>query len=116
VSITARTANALQEWLNDRADDVKYDDRDELWLTGEATAWTSSSLARLIGRLCDDAGIELAGRSATMYSVRHSTGTHMVAERDLKAAKDQLRHQSAQTTMKYDQVPVSQRRDALEKM
>lgn len=40
----------------------------------------------------------------------------MVSERDLKAAKDQLRHRSAKTTMKYDQVPVEDRRDALDRM
>lgn len=116
VSITDRTANALDEWLDERSEMEKYADRDELWLTREATPWTSSSLTRLLKRLCEDAGIELVGRSATWYSIRHSTGTLMVSERDLKAAKDQLRHQSAATTMKYDQVPPSQRRNALDRM
>lgn len=116
VSVTKRTATALDRWLDKRDDDEMYDDRDELWLTREATPWSSRSLSRLIKRLCDDAGIETGGRSMTWYSIRHSTGTHLTAERDLKAAKDQLRHKSSKTTMKYDQVPVEDRRGALENM
>ena len=116
VSITDRTATALGEWLDERNDLDVYGGRDELWLTREGTAYTSRSLARLLRSLFDDAGIDDAGRSLTWYSIRHSTGTYMTDERDLKAAKDQLRHQSAQTTMKYDQVPVEDRRDALDRM
>ena len=116
VSLTSRTATALDHWLQERADDSMYDDRDELWLTREATAYGSRSLSRLLKRLCEDAGIDSGGRSQTWYALRHSTGTFLTAERDLKAAKDQLRHKSAKTTMKYDQVPVEDRRDALNKM
>jgi integrase len=116
VSITSRTTTALDRWLTERADTEKYDDRDELWLTRNSTPWSSRSLSRLIERLCDYAGIDTGGRSMTWYSIRHSTGTYMTAERDLKAAKDQLRHKSAKTTMKYDQVPVEDRRNALDNM
>jgi integrase len=116
VSLTSRTATALQHWLQERSENTKYENRDELWLTREATTYSSRSLSRLIKKLCEEAGIELGGRSMTWYSIRHSLGTYMTAERDLKAAKDQLRHQSARTTMKYDQVPVEDRRDALEKI
>lgn len=31
-------------------------------------------------------------------------------------AEGQLRHKSVETTMKYDQVPVEERRDALDRM
>lgn len=40
----------------------------------------------------------------------------MDAERDLKAAKDQLRHKSAKTTMKYDQVTTEGCHNALDNM
>jgi hypothetical protein len=40
----------------------------------------------------------------------------MTKERDLAATKSQLRHKAPKTTMKYDQVPVEDRRDALDKM
>ena len=115
-SLTSRTATALDHWLSDRANNPKYQDRDGLWLTREATPYSSRSLSRLIKRLCNISGIDTGGWSMTWYSIRHSVGTYMTDERDLKAAKDQLRHKSPKTTMKYDQVPVEDRRDALEKM
>ena len=115
-ALTSRTARALDEWLDERARDPMYDDRDELWLTREATPYSSQSLSRLIKRLFDDAGIGTGGRSVTWYSLRHSTGTFMTEERDLKAAKDQLRHKTSKTTMKYDQVSADTRRNSLENM
>ncbi|MFC7187523.1 tyrosine-type recombinase/integrase [Halorubrum yunnanense] len=116
VSITERTATGLKHWLEERNNTDMYDGRDELWLTREATRYNSRALSRLLSRLCDDADIDTGGRSLTWYSIRHSTGTYMSHERGLKAAKSQLRHKSSHTTMKYDQVPVSDRRDALERM
>lgn len=35
---------------------------------------------------------------------------------DLGATKAQLRHKSEKTTLRYDQVPVEERKDALDKM
>jgi integrase len=113
-ALTSRAATALDHWLDERAEDPRYDDRDELWLTREATPYGSRSLSRLLSRLCEDAGIEERGRSMTWYALRHSTGTFLADERDLKAAKDQLRHKSAKTTMKYDNVDVDARRGALD--
>jgi integrase len=115
-SLTERSTTAVKRWIDERDTMPAYDDTDALWLTRERTRYSSRSLARLLRRLCDQADIDRRGRSMTWYSIRHSTGTYMTAERDLKAAKDQLRHKSAQTTMKYDQVPVDQRRDALSDM
>lgn len=40
----------------------------------------------------------------------------MTKERDLAAAKAQLRHKNAKITMKYDKVPVEDRREALDRM
>jgi integrase len=50
------------------------------------------------------------------YTIRHSVGTYMTREEDLAAAQAQLRHTSEQATMKYDQTPVEDRRDALDRM
>lgn len=115
-SLTSRTTDALEQWLSEREDNPTYDGTDRLWLTREGTPYSSKSLTRLLRRLCSEAGIDTGGRTMTWYSIRHSTGTYMVQERDLKAAKDQLRHKSAATTMKYDQVPPDQLRGALERM
>jgi len=116
VSLTSRTTTVLDRWLSERDGIEKYDDRDELWLTREATPYGSRSLSRLMDRLCDDADIDTGGRDLTWYALRHSTGTYLVDERDLKAAKDQLRHKSPKTTMKYDNVSPDRRRDALDNM
>lgn len=40
----------------------------------------------------------------------------LTREEDLTAAASQLRHKSTRTTVKYDQAPVKERRDALDKM
>ena len=50
------------------------------------------------------------------YAIRHSVGTYMTREEDLAATQAQLRHKSKKTTMQYDQVPVEDRRDALNRM
>lgn len=115
-TLTNRTADALDHWLDERDGIEMYDDTDALWLTREGTKYSSRSLARLLRRLCDDAGIETRGRKISAYSIRHSTGTFLTADRDLKAAKDQLRHKTPKTTMKYDQIPPSQIRGSLERM
>jgi hypothetical protein len=40
----------------------------------------------------------------------------MTREEDLAVAQAQLRHRSPQATMKYDQTPPEDRRDALDRM
>lgn len=116
VSLTSRTANALQRWLAEREMYDRYEDTDALWVTMRGNQYGSQSLARLLRELCDDADIDYVNRSMSWYSIRHSVGTYMTKERDLAAAKAQLRHKSVKTTMKYDQVPIEDRQDALDKM
>ena len=50
------------------------------------------------------------------YTIRHSVGTLMTKEKYLAVTKSQLRHKAPKTTMKYNQVPVEDCRDALDKM
>jgi integrase len=116
VSLTDRTATALERWLSERKEIPRYDDTDLLWLTSHGNPYGSKSLGRLLRRLCDYAEINYEDRQMSWYTIRHSVGTYMVQHRDLKAAKDQLRHKSPKTTMQYDQVSVEDRRDALDKM
>jgi site-specific recombinase XerD len=116
VSITDRTASAVERWLNERELYDKYTDTDDLWLTREGNPYKSNSLARIIKRLCDIAEMSIDGRTMSWYTIRHSVGTYMTREEDLAAAQAQLRHKSVITTTKYDQVPVEDRRDALNKM
>lgn len=116
VSVTDRTATALRRWLNEREQHPRYEDTDALWLTRHGNRYGSNELRRLLHKLCDKAGIDYEHRQMSWYTIRHSVGTYMTKERDLAATKAQLRHRSPKTTMKYDQVPVEDRRAALDRM
>jgi len=116
VSLREDTARHLDRWLAQRETRPKYDDSDYLWLTSQGNPYGSSALNYLLGKLCDEAGIETENRDISWYSIRHSTGTYMAREEGLAAAQSQLRHRSEQTTMRYDQTPPEDRRDALDRM
>lgn len=116
VPLRERTTVALRRWVDERKLYDKYDGEDHLWLTREGNPYDSGSLRYVMGRLFDVAGIPKENRTVSWYSIRHSTGTYMTREEDLKAAKSQLRHKSPETTMRYDQAPEKDRRDALNKM
>jgi site-specific recombinase XerD len=116
VALRSQTSQSLQQWLNERQCYPKYEDTEILWLTREANPYQSTALNRLLNRLCEHTDIDTEHRELTWYSIRHSVGTHMTDERDLEAARVQLRHQSRTTTMKYDGVSKEDRRDALDKM
>lgn len=116
VGIRERTADALDKWLDQRRQYERYDDTDALWLTREDNPYDSSALRRVLHRLCEIAEIDTDDRQMSWYAIRHSVGTYMAREEDLAAAQSQLRHKNPETTMKYDQVPVEDRRDALDRM
>jgi len=116
VSITDRTAAALQRWLNERETYEKYDDSDALWLNRNGNRYQHYSLNRRFRDLCEVADIPTENRDLTFYSIRHSVATYMAREEGLAAAQSQLRHKSEQTTMRYDQTPIEDLRDALNKI
>lgn len=116
VALSQRTATALSNWLDERKVREKYEDANRLWLTRHCNPYQSASLREVLHRLCEIAGIETENRQMSWYAIRHSLGTYLTREEDLAAAQAQLRHTSKQTTMKYDQVPVEDRQDALEQL
>ena len=116
VSVRDQTAEALGMWLEERPLYEKYDDTDALWLTRECNPYRSTALKYVLSRLCDIAGISTEERQMTWYAIRHSVGTYMTREEGLAAARTQLRHKSVETTMKYDQTPLEDRREALDRM
>ncbi|PSQ49607.1 integrase [Halobacteriales archaeon SW_7_65_23] len=116
VPLLDRTATFLKKWLEERQQYDRYAGSDRLWLTREANPYTTQSLNHVMKRLCEIAGIDRTHRKVTWYSIRHSTGTYMAREEGLGAAQQQLRHKSERTTMKYDQAPVEDRQDALDKI
>ena len=116
VGLREQTANALRRWIEERQNYSMYDGTEALWLTREENPYGSHSLKYVLGRLCEDAGISVGNRQLSWYSIRHSVGTYITREEGLAAAQAQLRHKSEQTTMRYDQAPVEDRRDALDRM
>jgi site-specific recombinase XerD len=116
ISLQERTATMLSRWLDERTLYDKYDDSDHLWLTREGNPYSSRPLKYLLNKLCETAGIKTEDRQMSWYAIRHSVGTYMAREEGLEAAASQLRHQSVQTTRKYDAAPVEERRDALDRM
>jgi integrase len=116
VSLRQQTATALQSWLTERKRYGVYEGRDELWLTREGNPYGTSALRHVLKRLFEIAGIDQKNRKISWYMIRHSVGTYMTREEGLAAAQAQLRHNSEKTTMRYDQAPVEERRDALDKM
>ena len=116
VSLTDRTTSALNRWLEEREQYEKYDETDKLWLTRHRNPYESYSLNHVLERVCEIADISTESRKLTWYSIRHSVGTFMAREEGLAAAQAQLRHQSPKTTLRYDQAPPGDRRDALNRM
>lgn len=106
----------LRNWLTERRFYWEHADTETLWLTRHANPYRSSSLKYVLERLCEDVGIDMENRNLSWYAIRHSVGTYMTREEGLAAAQSQLRHTSSRTTMKYDQAPVEDRRDALNQM
>ena len=116
IGLKSRTAEALENWLAEREAYPEYDDTDAIWLTRNENPYNTTSLRYLLHRLCEIADIDTTHRQMSWYTIRHSVGTYMTREEDLAATQAQLRHKSAETTMKYDQVPVEDRQNALDRM
>lgn len=114
VSLTERTTNALTRWLSEREQYEKYDETDSLWLNRVGNPYQYYSLNRIFRKICAAGGIPAEGR--TFYAIRHSLGTYMTREEGLAAAQAQMRHKSEVSTMRYDQAPVEDRREALDRM
>lgn len=111
--LTSSTCDFLALWKEERELYDKYDDTDQLWLTRHGNPYQGSSLRLLLDNLRETADID---REFSWYAIRHSTGTYMARHEGLAAAQKQLRHLDEKTTMKYDQTPDDDMRDALDKM
>jgi integrase len=116
VALSSRTVRALERWMEERQYYEKYQDNDKLWLTREGNPYNSNTLAYVLKRLCEIAGIDYENREMSWYTIRHSVGTQISREEGLGAAQAQLRHKDQRTTMRYDQAPVENRQEALKRM
>jgi integrase len=116
VGLRDQTVRALDNWIKERSNYNKYNGSDSLWLTQYGNPYKSSSLRKLMHKLCRIAEIPIENRKMSWYTIRHSVGTYMTREDGLSATQEQLRHKSVRTTMRYDHVPVEDRKNALERM
>lgn len=115
-ALGSRSNQLLARWVDQRSTVPKYDNSQSLWLTREENPYQSDSLNYLLGNLLEEAGIGQSNRKLSWYSIRRSTGTYLAYFRSLAYAKEQLRHQSLQSTLVYVELPVEARRNALDQL
>lgn len=100
-SISDKTARALERWINEREAYAKYDGEDNLWLNRIGNPYTSSSLNYLLNQLIEEREIDPMNRDLTWYSIRHDVASLWANEYGIQHAREQLRHEKIETTMRY---------------
>lgn len=115
VAMSDRTGNILRKWLSERENYDKYRGEDALWLTKYGNPYGSESLNLLLQNLCEEAGIITENRDISWYSIRHSVGTQMSRDQGPAAVQQQLRQRSKDMALRYDQAPVEDRQETVNK-
>ncbi|MFB6080799.1 MAG: tyrosine-type recombinase/integrase, partial [Haloferacaceae archaeon] len=110
------TADLLRDWMEERAHREKYEDTDALWLNRQGNRYESGPLNNLLRNLCEHAGIDITNRRICWYSIRHSLGEYIETAGDLLHARDQLRHETIESTRRYSGTTLEQRQDALKEI
>jgi integrase len=116
VSLREDTIEILHRWMNEKENLIKYDGRDELWLTREQNPYSSASLNTLLDNLCAEAGIDQQNRDISWMSIRHSVGKYMTSEGSIAETKEQLRHKSVESTLQYTHPLLEDRQNTLDKI
>lgn len=114
-SLKHRTVKALRRWMEERATYNEYRDSDLLWLTKKQTPYGTGSCNRLLRRLMDRSEATFPD-DITWYSIRHGVATMWANHVGVHHAKEQLRHKSVHTTMKYLHSDSETRRKAIEQL
>lgn len=104
--LSHRATKALGRWLDERETYDNYQDSEMVWLTQTGTTYQSSSLNKLLDRLIERAGIDMTGRNISWYSIRHGVASLWCEKKGIYAARNQLRHQDIDTTLRYSQTGV----------
>lgn len=100
--IKSRTANVLQRWIDERSSLEKYDSEDAVWLTKKCNRYDANSCNGLLDRIIGAGNVPIGdNRDVSWYSIRHGVATYWANHIGPHHAKEQLRHQSITTTMKY---------------
>lgn len=116
-TIKERTAKVLKRWLDERHSYEKYDGRGELWLTKTGTRYSSKSCNYILKRLIEHGDVPIPDhKDITWYSLRHGTATFWANHVGPHHAKEQLRHRSINSTMKYLHSDAETRGKAVEQI
>lgn len=116
-AIKKRTAKALKRWLDERGSMDKYEDRDELWLTQKSASYSSKSCNALLHRVIESGNVPIPEhKEISWYSIRHGVATYWANHVGPHHAKEQLRHKSLNTTMKYLHSDAETRNSAVEQI
>ena len=115
IALSDRTANILRKWLSERESYDKYQGMEALRLTKYGKPYGRSSLNRLLKKLCEEADIPVKHRDMSWYSIRHSVGTQMSRDKGPAAVQQQLRQKSYEMAVRYDQAPVDDRQEIVNK-
>jgi integrase len=116
-TIKERTAKVLKRWLDERDSYEKYDGQDELWLTKTGTRYSSKSCNYILKRLIEHGDVPIPDhKHITWYSLRHGTATYWANHVGPHHAKEQLRHRSINSTMKYLHSDAETRGKAVEQI
>jgi integrase len=115
--VTDATAELMSKWIQERRHYEKYDGTERLWLNQKGNPFDSANLCDLVRRLCEEAGIKHENRKIVWYSLRHNVGQSIEEIEDLSEARDQLRHDSIETTKQfYAETAIESRRETLERV
>lgn len=116
-SLKQRTARVLDRWLDERATYELYADRDNLWLTKQGTPYRSKSCNYMLRRLIETGDIPIPDhKEINWYSIRHGVATYWANHLGPHHAKEQLRHKSLTTTLKYLHSDPETREKAVEQI
>jgi len=107
---------ALNRWLDERKRYEKYDGSNALWLNRRGNPYNSNTLNHLLNKLIETSSIEPRDRNITWYSIRHGVATYWANHVGPHHAREQLRHSSLNTTMKYLHSDAETRNSAVEQI
>ncbi|MFC7042199.1 tyrosine-type recombinase/integrase [Halonotius sp. GCM10025705] len=99
--LSAKSVNAISNWINERKKYEKYRDEEGCWLTKYGNKYQARSLNRILDKLMELAEVSDRNRNLSFYSFRHGSASFWVDKEGLSKAKTQMRHSSLRTTEKY---------------
>jgi len=100
--LSPESQNLMQKWLNERAENPMYEDRDAVWLTREGNPYSAESLRRpIMHNLMDEAGISRSDRESGWYMVRRGVGTDIGTTEGINKVMQQLRIKRYETAARY---------------